>query len=212
MDSIAECSRVKPGEWCVSPVESYVQSEAQGAISYAEQLQAVTIGVRTIDNYLLQLGPVAATYTKTVLVHGVPGGRKSYVTKWLHLYALSRGLRVFPTAVMGIRANSIGGEHMQKFFCIQTKKKGNVYRIAELAIEKLHHKCNMLNLHAILTMGVLLYDKFGQLSAELLKTLDIIFRKIRDTNTSFSGVLLQIWTHLSLDQLMDCQYCCLLMS
>jgi hypothetical protein len=190
MHSIAECSRVKPVEWCMSPVESYVQSETQGDISYAEQLQAVTIGVRTIDKYLLQLGPGAATYTKNFLVHGVPGSGKSYVTKWLHLYALSRGLRVFPTAVMGIRANSIGGEHMHKFFCIQTKKKGNVYRIAELAIEKLHHKCNLLNLHAILTMDVLLYDEFGQLSAELLKILDIIFRKIRDTNTSFGGVLI----------------------
>jgi PIF1 helicase. len=190
MDSIAECSRAKPVEWCMSPVKSYVQSETQGDISYAEQHQAVTIGVRTIDKYLLQLGPGAATYTKNFLIHGVPGSGKSYVTKWLHLYALSRGLRVFPTAVMGIRANSIGGEHMHKFFCIQTKNKGNVYRIAELAIEKLHHKCNVLNLHAILTMDILLYDEFGQLSAELLKILDIIFRKIRDSNTSFGGVLI----------------------
>ncbi len=79
----------------MSPVKSYVQSEAQGDISYAEQLQAVTIGVHTIEKYLLQLGPVAVTYTKNVLVHGVPGRGKSYVTKWLHLYALSRGLRYF---------------------------------------------------------------------------------------------------------------------
>ena len=118
MDSIAECSRVKPVEWCMSPVKSYVQSETQGDISYAEQHQAVTIGVRTIDKYLLQLGPGAATYTKNFLIHGVPGSGKSYVTKWLHLYALSRGLGVFPTAVMGIRANSIGEEHMHKLFCI----------------------------------------------------------------------------------------------
>jgi len=53
MDSIAECSRVKPVEWCMSPVKSYVQSENQGDISYAEQHQAVTIGVRIIDKYLL---------------------------------------------------------------------------------------------------------------------------------------------------------------
>ncbi len=99
----------------MSPVESDVQSDGQGDISYAEQLQAVAIGVCTIDKYLLQLGPIAVTYTKNVLVHGVQGGGKSYVTKWLHLYVLSRGLRVFPTAVMGIRANSIGGEHMHKF-------------------------------------------------------------------------------------------------
>jgi hypothetical protein len=115
MDSIAECSRVKPVEWCMSPIESYVQSETQGDVSYAEQLQAVTIGVRTIDKYLLQLGPGAATYTKNFLVHGVPGSGKSYVTKWLHLYALSRGLRVFSTAVMGMSKFHRGRTHAQVF-------------------------------------------------------------------------------------------------
>jgi hypothetical protein len=39
-------------------------------------------------------------------------------------------------------------------------------------------------------MDILLYDEFGQLSAELLKIFDIIFRKIRDSNTSFGGVLI----------------------
>jgi len=84
MDSIAECSKVEPVEWCMSPVESYVQSETQGDISYAEQHQAVTIGIHTIDKYLLQLGPGVATYTKNFLIHSVPGSGKSYVTKWLH--------------------------------------------------------------------------------------------------------------------------------
>ncbi len=79
---------------------------------------------------------------------------------------------------------------MHKFSCLETKKKGNVYCIAELAIEKLHHKCNLSNLHAILTMDILLYDEFGQLSAELLKILDIMFHKMRDTSTSFGGVLI----------------------
>jgi hypothetical protein len=51
MDSIAKCSRVKPGEWRVSPVESYVQSEAQGDVSYAEQLQAVLVVVRRYPKY-----------------------------------------------------------------------------------------------------------------------------------------------------------------
>jgi hypothetical protein len=39
-------------------------------------------------------------------------------------------------------------------------------------------------------MDVLLYDEFGQLAAELLKILDIIFCKISDTNTLFGGVLI----------------------
>jgi hypothetical protein len=39
-------------------------------------------------------------------------------------------------------------------------------------------------------MDILLYDKFGQLSAELLKILDIMFCKMCDTRTSFGRVLI----------------------
>jgi hypothetical protein len=39
-------------------------------------------------------------------------------------------------------------------------------------------------------MDILLYEEFGQLSAELLKILDIMFCKMRDTSTSFGGVLI----------------------
>jgi hypothetical protein len=65
MNSIAECSMVKLGEWLVSPVKSYVQSEAQGDISYAEQLQAVTIGVRTIDKYCSSLARLPRRIRRT---------------------------------------------------------------------------------------------------------------------------------------------------
>ncbi len=73
---------------------------------------------------------------------------------------------------------------------LQNGEEEQAFENYEKAIEKLHHKCNVLNLHAILTMDILLYDEFGQLSAELLKILDFIFQKIRDTNTSFGGVLI----------------------
>jgi hypothetical protein len=118
--SIEECSRVEPAEWPVSPVESYAKSDGQSDISYAEQIQAVSVGTRTLDKYVLQLDPSAATYTKNILIHGVPGSGKSFVAKWLHLFALSRGLRAFPTAVMGVRASSMAREHMHKLFCLST--------------------------------------------------------------------------------------------
>ena len=139
---------------------------------------------------MIQLGPGASIYTKNIIVRGVPGSGKSFVTKYLHLYALSCGLRVIPTAVMGVRASSMAGEHMHKLFRLSTKKGGNVFRLAELAIDKLYQKSNLLNLHAVLTMDILLYDEFGQLSAEELKLLDIILRKVRKTSTSFGGVLI----------------------
>jgi hypothetical protein len=151
--------------------------------SYVEQLQAVGIGVCTINKYTLQLGPNAATYTKNIIVLGVPGSGKSYVTKWLHLFVLSRGLRVFLTAVMGVRALSIAGEHMHKLFGLSTKKNGNIFSTAEIAIDKMNQKRNMSTLHALTTMDILLFDNFGQLSVKQLKILDIILRKIFNTDT-----------------------------
>jgi DNA replication protein DnaC len=57
-----------------------------------EQKLAVEIGIRSIDKYLQQLGPRAATQTKNLLIHGVPGSGKSYVAQYLNFYAISKGL------------------------------------------------------------------------------------------------------------------------
>jgi len=137
-ESIVESTRVKPAKWPVSPDEAYVRSHGQNDTSYDEQSLVISTGVRTIDKYMIQLGPGASIYTKNIVVRGVPGSGKSFVTKCLHLYALSCGLRVIPTAVMGVRASSMAGEHMHKLFCLSTKKGGNVFHLAELAIDKLY--------------------------------------------------------------------------
>jgi hypothetical protein len=86
----------------VSPIEAYVQFKGQSDQSYMEQKLAVEIGIRSIDKYLLQLGPSAATQTKNVLIHGVPGIGKSYVAQYLNMYAISQGLRLVPTSIMGV--------------------------------------------------------------------------------------------------------------
>jgi hypothetical protein len=174
----------------MSPAEAYVQLDGQRNITYAEQNLAVRIGICTINKYKIQLGPRASTYTKNILICGVPGSVKSYVTKLLHLFALCRGLRVFPTAVMGVRASSMAGEHINKFFGLLTKKGGHVVCLAVLTIEKLHQKRNLLNLHAVLTMDILLYDEFGRLSAKALKILNIILCKVCKTSTLFGRVLI----------------------
>jgi hypothetical protein len=71
----------------MSPIEAYVQFEGQSDQSYMEQKLAVKFAIRSIDKYLLQLGPRAATQTKNVLINGIPGSGKSYVAHYLNLYA-----------------------------------------------------------------------------------------------------------------------------
>ncbi len=74
-EAIRGCSREVLTTWSVSPIEAYVQFERQSDQSYMKL--AVEIGIRSIDKYLLQLGPSAATQTKNVLIHGIPGSGKS---------------------------------------------------------------------------------------------------------------------------------------
>jgi hypothetical protein len=86
----------------VSPIEAYAQFEEQSDQSYMVQKLAVEIGIHSIDKYLQQLGPRAATQTKNVLIHGIPGSGKSYVAQYLNLYAISLGLRLVSTLIMGV--------------------------------------------------------------------------------------------------------------
>ena len=59
------------------------------------------------------------------------------------------------------------------------QQNANAYRLAELAIDKLHRKSNILYLHILLTMDCLLIDECTQLSAQLFSILDIILRNVR---------------------------------
>ncbi len=69
----------------MSSNEAYVQFEGQINQSYMKQKLAVEIGICSIDKHLLQMGSSAATQTKNVLIHGVPGSGKSYVAQYLNL-------------------------------------------------------------------------------------------------------------------------------
>jgi DNA replication protein DnaC len=88
--------------WLVSPIKAYAQFEGQSDQSYMVQKLAIKIGIHSIDKYLQQLGPRAATQTKNILIHGVPGSGKSYVAQYINLYAISQGLRLVPTSIMGV--------------------------------------------------------------------------------------------------------------
>ena len=58
-------------------------------------------------------------------------------------------------------------------------KTASPYRLAEIAIDKLHRKSNLLYLHALLTMDCLLLDECTQINAEQCAVIDIIMRNIR---------------------------------
>ena len=59
--------------------------------------------------------------------------------------------------------------------------------MAEIAIVKLLRMPKKLNV--LRSLNILFIDEIGQVSAELLSVLDIILRRIRDSNIFMGGVI-----------------------
>ena len=91
------------------------------------------------------------------------------------------------TAMMSKRANVLGGIHIHKLFKIPCKGKQNLHRLAELAIIGMKRKPEWIQV--ISSLNILFIDEIGQLSAEMLCTLDIILRKVRQNNIFLGGLL-----------------------
>jgi len=134
MEDVMSASKTNPIEW--DPVTSMRISAAQTRESLNEQKVAVGYGKRAVDKYCRQFG--VTSRTKGVLTHGSPGAGKTYVTLIDVLYGMSQGLRVMSAALMAFRSQCIGGVHLHKLFCLEVSKSRNIFRMAELAVEKLH--------------------------------------------------------------------------
>ena len=171
------------------PMREFKKIENQSEESYDDQVLAVAVAYSLIEKYCIKFGRPSTTFTKNAIVHGAPGSGKSHIILYISLIAMYKGLRVMTTALMGVRANALGGVHMHRLFGMSTRS-GNPYRLAELALDKLNRKNQLKYLHVLLTMDVLIVDECGQLSADQLSTIDIILRTARSSNIPFGGVLI----------------------
>ena len=117
----------------------------------------------------------------------VATNRPTFATK---LHALSQGLSVMSTALMGLRAQALGGTHLHELFKLPASdaSRMNPPQAANASLEKIRKKTNLL--HAILTVDVLFLDEAGQVSSEQLTLVDVILRKARSSQIPFGGVLL----------------------
>ena len=117
--------------------------------------------------------------------------------QYIVLYAISKGMNVITTAVMARRANQLGGLHIHKLFCLDVTNGMNPHRVVELAVIKLLRNPEKINI--LLTLEMLVIDEAGQVLAEMISALDIILRKLKDSNLFMVGVLnLGIMDHTQL--------------
>jgi hypothetical protein len=133
-EEVMNATKTSPVQW--EPVSAMRMGRDQTQESHNEQRVAIGFGKRAVDKYCRQLG--VATRTKGVLTHGTPGAGKTYVSLIEVLYGISQGLRVMTAALMAFRSQCIGGVHLHKLFCLEVSKSNNIFRMAELALEKLH--------------------------------------------------------------------------
>ena len=107
---------------------------------------------------------------------------------YISLYAISKGLVCITTAFQCKRALMLGGIHKHKLFMLDTNDFTPTLRRAELAI------CSLLKnpkkLDFLRSLQVLFFDEAGQVSDEMFAILDIILRKVRNSNIYMGGVLI----------------------
>lgn len=139
-----------------------------------------------IDTYMN--GWIQKTFTKCCCIAGSPGTGKTFCISYAALYAISKGLNTFITALMSTRACQIGGLHVAKMFMLYERGYMNIHCQAELTVQRLLQ--NPVRLSLLKVLEILFFDELGQCPAELINCLDLIMRKIRNSNLFMGGVLI----------------------
>ena len=185
--SMEECTKLNPLEWDV--LDAFDQFQDQSTESYAEQRYVIELGKIAVDKYLQVFGPKATVCTRNMIIHGVPGAGKTYLALLIGLYGISKGLRVMTTSIMAARAVAVGGIHIHKLGGFHSNVNITPFRLAELALEKLHRKSQLKYLYLMKTMDVLIFDEIFQASAQRISALDIVLKTLRNSDLPFGGVL-----------------------
>lgn len=184
-EELMSATKQNPLGW--NAYESCFIAEHQSENSFQEQKSAILLNQTTINEYINFLDN-GNKFIKCLGTHGAPGSGKSFVAQYTSLYAISKGLKISMTSIMARRSCHLGGSHIHKTFLLHSGNNVSPQRQAELAIIRL--KRNPVKLNILQTINILFVDEAGQVSAEVLSTIDMFLRRIRQNSIPFGGVLL----------------------
>jgi predicted GIY-YIG superfamily endonuclease len=160
------------------------KSQYQPEDSYDEHIQAYTKVQRMVSHYK----QATKVKTKSVCFVGAGGVGKTTAMQLAGLYCLSQGLFVLSTTLMGKRGAAMAGEHLHLRFKLTTNDHLAPSHAAEQSICKLLRDGQRIEI--LRRVDVVLIDELGQVDARLLSVIDIILRRIRQTNEFFGGAVI----------------------
>lgn len=180
-EELMNATKDEPLDW--DPVENFTLSPCQPESSYEEQKFAIETIVKAIDKYCTPTN----LFTKCTGIRGFPGSGKTWCMEYCIIYALSKGLNCMTTSMICKRSIQLGGKHIDSLFGIPFEKAnvsaGRLAELAEMKIISSPEKQDMLR-----SLDCLFMDELGQLSSFTVGVLDLILRKIRDTNVYLGGL------------------------
>ena len=183
LQEFMDCSRNNSLQWNCIP--NFKKHPDQCEESFDEQKLAIETSIASIDHYMDYTRQTH--FVKCQVIAGSPGSGKSFLLNYIAIYAMSRGLKVLVTALMDQRAVHLGGIHLHKIFSLPVKKLHSLTQSSENALRRILQ--NPVSLHILKTVDIIFLDEIGQISSELMSSLDLILRQIRNNNIYLGGVL-----------------------
>ena len=181
LDSIMNASFDKTVNWDLA--ENY-PSPGQAHESFQEQSEAY----RRIKEVIMKYKYSGNLSTPSICLVGAGGTGKTTIMKRSLLYAMSQGLSVAVTCVLGERSNELGGTHIHKLFGFSPQQNLSPTKMAEHAIVKLLKKGHHYTL--LKTADIIFIDELGQVSGQMLSAMDMVMRHIRDSSRFFGGCII----------------------
>ena len=160
------------------------RTSRQSMESYIEQRRVLLKAKAEIDAFR------SHRLHKNLILCGGPGNGKTTVCQEICLYAFSKGLNGIATSIVADRSKSLGGVHIHLLTALQGSERHKMSPggAAQNAIAALYRRPELLYFWQRLEF--LYIDEFGVFSAELLATVDIIVRHVKQSSRYMGGMLI----------------------
>ena len=175
VEEIVQCSLSSPADWDLT----------RSGFQYTqEQTAAIKDIVQMIECYINQ----ASVFNKHRFYVGYPGSGKTTVALHATIYAASRGLNILTTALAGLRAEELGGNHIHDIFCLPLSSTLSVGVIVERSLQKLYNRPEKIAF--LKKVDFINFEEVGLINSKYMAAIDGILQQLKKSSTPFGGTII----------------------